>query len=239
MPGITTSGAYNFGITTDTTSVIEEAYDRCWREPSSLSAYDVTKAIRSLNFMAADWSNRQLNLWTVDLQVLDLETDRKQYTLPNDTVAMLQTAVRITQNSVDTDIILTALGRGDYLALPNKAQSAQRPTQFYFQRTMPPLLYVWPVPDNADTKLIYYRIRAMQDWVGMNGTQDTPPRFMEAIAADLAYRLSVKGAGGDTAALKMEADASFARAAAEDRERVPTSIVPDMVGSGGSGLGWG
>lgn len=239
MPGTTTSGAYNFGITTDTDSVIQEAFDRCGKEPSQVSAYEIQSAIRSLNFMAADWSNRQLNLWTVDLQVLPLEIDRKMYTLPNDTVSMLQTAVRIPQNEVDTDIIITALGRGDYLALPNKAQSSQRPTQYYFQRTMPPLLYVWPVPDNADCKLIYYRIRAMQDWVGMNGTQDTPPRFMEAIAADLAYRLSVKGAGGDTAALKMEADATFARAAAEDRERVPTSIVPDMVGSGGSGWGWG
>jgi len=229
MPLTTTSGAYNFGINTTTDSVIEEAYDRCGKEPSELSAYDISKAIRSLNFMAADWSNRQLNLWTVDLQVLPLTEDRQMYTLPNDTIAMLQTAVRLTQNDVVTDIIVTALGRGDYLALPNKAQRAQRSTQFYFQRTMPPLLYVWPVPDNDLTKLVYYRIRAMQDWVGMNGTQDTPPRFMEAIAADLAYRLSVKGAGGDTAALKMEADATFARAAAEDRERVPTTIVPDMT----------
>lgn len=235
MPLTTTSGAYNFGITTETTSLIQEAYDRCGREPPSLSAYDTETAIRSLNFMAADWSNRQLNLWTVDLQVLPLTEDRQSYTLPNDTIAMLQTAVRLTQNDVVTDIIITALGRGDYLSLPNKAQRAQRSTQFYFQRTMPPLLYVWPVPDNDDTKLVYYRIRAMQDWVGMNGTQDTPPRFMDAIAAGLAFRLSVKGAGGDTAALKMEAEETFARAAAEDRERVPTSITPDFTNGG---WGW-
>ena len=97
MPLTTTSGAYNFGITTDTDSVIQEAFDRCGKEPSQVSAYDIQSAIRSLNFMAADWSNRQLNLWTVDLQVLPLEIDRKMYTLSNDTVSMLQTAVRIPQ----------------------------------------------------------------------------------------------------------------------------------------------
>lgn len=230
MPLTTTSGAYNFGITTTTDSVIEEAYDRCGVDPSSLSAYQVQKAIRSLNFMASDWSNRQLNLWTVDLQVLPLEIGRQSYTLDNSTIAMLQTAVRLPQNEVDTDIIVTPMGRGDYLALPNKAQRAQRPTQFYFQRTMPPILYVWPVPDNDDCKFIYYRIRAMQDWVGMNGTQDTPPRFMEAIAAGLAARLAEKGEGGaDVNRLSAAAEAAFVRAAMEDRERVPTSVTPDMT----------
>jgi hypothetical protein len=226
---MTTSGAYNFGITTQSDSIIEEAYDRCGKDPSELSAYDTQKAIRSLNFLFSDWSNKQCNLWTVQLQTLNLEAGREMYTLDNSTLAMLQTATRITLNDVAVDIIVTGISRSDYLSLPNKIQTAQRPTSFYFQRSVPPLLYVWPVPDNDDVKLIYYRIRAMQDFVGMKGGQDAPQRWMDAIAAGLAYRLSVKGAGGDTAGLKNDADAAFAAAAAEDRERVPLNVVPDIT----------
>ncbi len=226
---MTTSGAYNFGITTQSDSIIEEAYDRCGKDPTDLSAYDMQKAIRSLNFLFSDWSNRQCNLWTVQLQVLALEAGRQMYTLDNSTLAMLQTATRIPQNGVDVDLIVTGISRSDYLSIPDKAQIANRPTSFYFQRTVPPLLYVWPVPDTDDVKLVYYRIRAMQDFVGLQGQQDAPQRWMDAIAAGLAFRLSEKGAGGDTAGLEQRAEAAFARAAAEDRERVPLNVTPDMT----------
>lgn len=232
---MTTSGNYDFGVTTETFSVIDEAYERCMVDPSGLSVHDVEKAIRSLNMLSIEWSNRQLNLWTVELQVLPLELDKQYYTLDNATIAILQTVTRQVQsNDTLIDMSITGIGRGDYLNIPNKAQTANRPTQFYFDRQVPPKLYLWPVVDNEDTKLIYYRIRAMQTTVGMNGTFDAPQRLLDAIAAGLAYRLSMKGAGGDTAGLKMAYDEAFGLAAAEDRERVPTTITPDF-----SGTGWG
>lgn len=227
-----TSGAYNFGITTQTDSIIEEAYDRCGKEPSELSAYDVQKAIRSLNFLFSDWSNKQCNLWTVELQVLPLESGREMYTLPNSTLALLQTATRIPQNGVDVDLIITGISRSDYLSIPDKRQISNRPTSFYFQRSVPPLLYVWPLPDTDDVKLVYYRIRAMQDFVGMTNGQDAPNRWMEAIASGLAVRLCEKGVGGDFDKLSMRADAAFNAAASEDRERVPLNITPDITMGG-------
>ena len=59
---MTTSGtaAFNPSIT----EIMEEAYERAGLELRS--GYDIKTARRSLNILAAEWSNRGLNLWTIE-----------------------------------------------------------------------------------------------------------------------------------------------------------------------------
>ena len=59
---MTTSSSRDFNL--DVGEIIEEAYERCGLELRS--GYDAKTARRSLNLMFADWTNRGLNLWTVE-----------------------------------------------------------------------------------------------------------------------------------------------------------------------------
>ena len=51
-------------ISTD--DIAEEAYERCGLQVRS--GYDLQTTRRSLNLLLAEWANRGLNLWTIQLQ---------------------------------------------------------------------------------------------------------------------------------------------------------------------------
>ena len=74
---MTTSGSRDFNL--DVAEVIEEAYERCGLEVRT--GYDAKTARRSLNLMFADWSNRGLNLWTVNQGTVTLTQGQGQETL--------------------------------------------------------------------------------------------------------------------------------------------------------------
>ena len=54
----------NFDLSID--DIAEEAYERCGLQVRS--GYDLQTARRSLNLLLAEWANRGLNLWTIQLQ---------------------------------------------------------------------------------------------------------------------------------------------------------------------------
>ena len=62
MPTYATTAS--FDLTID--DIAEEAYERCGLQVRS--GYDLQTARRSLNLLLAEWANRGLNLWTIQLQ---------------------------------------------------------------------------------------------------------------------------------------------------------------------------
>ena len=58
-----TSGSTSFNL--DLTELVEEAFERAGRELRS--GYDLRTARRSLNIMFADWANRGINMWTIEI----------------------------------------------------------------------------------------------------------------------------------------------------------------------------
>jgi len=223
------SGTYAFG-TSEQIDIITEGFERIGRNPASLASQDIDSARRSLNYLFADWSNQGLNLWEVELVSLPLVALQEQYTLDVQTVYIVQAATRTTSGGINTDLVIQPISRAEYLALPNKAQDSARPTQFYFQRTSTPSLFVWPVPQSNDVTLLYYRMKIQQDAGAFTDSLDAPNRWMEAIASGLASKLAVKFAPDRVAMLQGMADKAYAIAAAEDRERVPLRISIDMRG---------
>jgi len=226
---MTTSNTYSFG-STEQIDIVTEAYERIGRAPTSLSSNDIDSARRSVNFLFSEWANNGPNLWEVDLVALPLVAGQESYTLDVETVSLLQVYTRTTSGGINTDLIIQAISRAEYAALPNKAQTSQRPTQFYFQRTTTPSLYVWPVPDNGDVTLYYYRMKIQQDAGAFTNSLDAPNRWMEAIASGLAVKLAVKFAPDRLAFLEGQAQKSYEIACAEDRERVPLRITIDPWG---------
>jgi hypothetical protein len=70
-------------------------------------------------------------------------------------------------------------------------------------------------------------MKIQQDAGAMTNSLDAPNRWMEAIAAGLAAKLATKFAPDRLQYLRDEADSSYVRAKAEDREKVPLRITID------------
>jgi hypothetical protein len=94
-----------------------------------------------------------------------------------------------------------------------------------------PCVNIWPTPDSGGGPytLVYWRMRRVQDaGTGVN-IQDVPFRFINCMAAGLAYFLSVKIAGISAERvlfLKQDYEDQFNLAAQEDRETAPVRWVP-------------
>lgn len=226
---MTTSGTYSFG-TSEQIDIITEAYERIGRLPSTLSSNDIDSARRSINYLFSDWANNGPNLWAVDLQSIVLTPGTLYYDLPVNTVYILQMYTRTSPGGVNNDLMMQAISRAEYDAIPNKSQLGQRPFQFYFQRTLTPRIYIWQAPQDAGITLYYHRMKIQEDAGAFTDSMDAPNRWMEAIASGLAAKLSIKFAPDRYAPLQSLADSAYARAAAEDRERVPLRITIDMQG---------
>lgn len=84
---MSSSETYNFFI--DNAGIINEAFARCGIHPGSLTREHFISATRSLNLALASWSNRSVNLWQVDLQSIPLIQGVQTYTLPSNTVNIL------------------------------------------------------------------------------------------------------------------------------------------------------
>lgn len=84
---MTTSDTYNFNLSN--ADIVLEAFDRCGIRPTSLTRQHMQSAVRSVNLALQTWGNRGVNLWAVDLQTIPMQQGVTTYTLPSDTVSLL------------------------------------------------------------------------------------------------------------------------------------------------------
>lgn len=215
-----TSGSRDFEL--DVAEIIEEAYERCGIDVRT--GYDAKTARRSLNLMFAEWANRGLNLWTIVQNTILLTQGQAQETLGPDVVDLLEVVVR----RGGTDYEVEQISRGDYLTLPNKTTQG-RVNQFYFDRTINPVINLWPTPDNSTDELVFYYVRRIQDADALVNTTDMPFRFYPCMVAGLAYYLAIKRAPERVQMLKMIYEEEFQRAADEDEARTPLKLQPSIV----------
>jgi hypothetical protein len=228
---MTTSGTATFNL--DLAEIVDECFERCGSE--ARSGYDLRTARRSLNLLLTDWANQGINLWTVEQGQQVLTAGTNTYTLPADTVDLIEHVIRTGAGNVSTqtDLTITRISVSTYSSIPNKLQSA-RPIQIWINRQAEaPQFTVWPTPDNSQTyTLVYWRLRRIQD-AGAGGTytQDIPFRFLNALVAGLAYYLSMKipGAMERMQVLKAQYDEAWDLASTEDRDRSAVRFVPRQM----------
>lgn len=209
----------------DVSELIEEAYERIGKE--STSGYDVRTARRSLNLLGLEWANRQVNLWTINSATIPLLAATATYTLPADTIDLLDVIIRTVNSGVNTDLSIGRLSVGDYAAIPVKA-SPGRPVQFYVDRQgAAPTVTVWPVPPDTSYTLVYWRMRRIQD-AGADGglTMDVSARAIPALVSGLAYYLAMKRAPERLMEAKAIYDEQFDLMSQEDRERTSFTVRP-------------
>src|SRR5215471_11210139 len=130
-----------------------------------------------------------------------------------------------------TDIFLWPISRGDYAALPDK-QTPGPPTQYWFNRTINPLLTLWPVP-RADEYIAFvaYRMRKMMDFDPDSGQKaDLPSRFFDWCCSELCARMAEKFRPEQHQVKLALAKMAWEEAAAEDREQVSSFVTGQMEG---------
>ena len=223
-----TSGTATFNL--DINEIIEEAYERAGLG-RAFSGNDYRTARRSLNLLSQDFANRGINLWTIEDSTLSLTSGTASYTLPADTVSILDHSIRTGTGTSQSDLTITRMNISEYAGISSK-NTRGRPVKIYIERLRDaPQITVWPVPDNNTYTLVYYRIRRIEDSAaGANNQYDAPTRFLPAIISGLAYQLALKNPSvtDRITLLKQVYEEDFNLAATEDRDRTDFRIIPSV-----------
>ena len=226
---MTTSGTTAFDM--DFTDIAEEAWERAGREMRS--GYDLRTARRSMNLMTIEWQNRGINMWTIDSGTINLVKGTTQYTLPADTIDLLEHQIRTNSGNTTTqsDLTISRISVSTYASIPNKL-SQGRPIQLYVERLRDaPHVNVWPVPNNNDYVLYYWRMRRVEDAGSGVQTADMNFRFFPCLVAGLAYHIAMKVPElvDRIPMLKAVYDEQYELAAGEDREKTAERFVPRIA----------
>jgi hypothetical protein len=124
-----------------------------------------------------------------------------------------------------TDYEIERISRGEYSTLPNKTTQG-RPSQYWFNKQIQPVINLWAVPENSTDQIIYYYVDRIEDADTLVNTTDMPFRFYPCMVAGLAYYISMKRAPERMQLLKAVYEEEFQRAADEDGDRVPLTLQP-------------
>ena len=223
----TYSSTANFDLSID--DIAEEAFERCGLQ--TRSGYDLKTARRSLNLMLSEWANRGLNLWTIQLQektIAQGTTDLSGANLFGSGAEAAQQIVDITavviRDSSSNDFSASSISRSTYLNYAVKTTSG-RPSQYYFERTINPKLFLYPAADTTYT-LKYYALVRMKDSGDYTNNTEIPFRFLPCLTAGLAYYIAMKKAPDRIQLLKQIYEDEFQRAADQDGERTSLFLTP-------------
>jgi hypothetical protein len=224
---MTSSGTYAFNPAVG--ELVINAYARCGIRRTMFTAEHMQDARMECNLMLSDWSSRQPNLWTVDLQSEPLVEGVSTYTLDPETVLILDAYRSTTSGGQTTDLIMFPISRTDYASFSNKTTEGL-PTVFWFNRQATPQVTVWQPPDgNGPYTFKYYRVRQVQDANLSSGqTPEIPYRFLDAFAAGLAARVARIYAPDRFALLKADAQEAWNNASIQDTENVQIYISPQF-----------
>jgi len=223
---MTTSGTYSFSLTTGESLIA--AFRRVRVFAPSLRQDHMVAAREEMNLLFSDWSNEQPNLFTVELISVPLVNGTSTYSVPSRVIMILDAYV--TQNSgtaQQTDRYISPISRTEFASLANKATPGQ-PSQFWFQRTIPQNVTMYPVPDSGGPYILnYYACSQMQDLNLPGGeTPNIPYRWLDAFVSGLAHRLARIYAPDLEEKREKDAIKAWTKAATQDCENVNLSISP-------------
>ena len=128
----------NFDLSID--EIVEEAFERCGLQDRT--GYQLKTARRSLNLLLAEWSNRGLNLWTIQKQEKALAATTTSLSGTNlfgtgasDSSQIVEITDMVIRDSSNNEYSCSSISRSTYLNYTVKTTSG-RPTQYYFEKTI-------------------------------------------------------------------------------------------------------
>ena len=215
-------------VVPDLPEIFEEAFERAGLEMST--GYDLRTARRSLNMLLLEWQNRGLNLFTVDHGTLALTAGTATYTMPVDTIDLIEHQIRTGSGTNQVDTNVQRLSVSQYAQQSNK-NTQGKPSQIYVDRKAAQVdVTLWPVPDATVSYSLYYvRLKGIDGLAsGLGTTAAVPPRFLPCLVTGLAYYIAMKKpeSAARVAPLKQEYEFQFELAAGEDSESSSIKFVP-------------
>ena len=225
---MTTSGTYAFNPSLGELTLY--AYNLIGIRNTAVLQEHMMAARMASNLLLANWANRGVNLWAVDLVTVPLVQGQATYSVQGNTVVMLDAYIETVTDGIPTDRIILPVSRTEYASYPNKEQQGF-PTVFWFDRLISPEVTLWPVPDGSQTYLKYYRVRQIQDSNLTSGqTVEIPYLWLDAFASGLAARLAMIWNPQMIQVLKPIADESYQIAADQNVEVAQQYISPMTSG---------
>jgi hypothetical protein len=193
--------------------------------------------------LAYEVSNDGTNWTTVKQFPATTLTDREWVyfnisTTPNYIYYRLRETVRTTFSvrqivfSTSQQVIpLARLNRDDYWNLPNKQFPSNRSLQYWFDRTIEPSMYLWPVPNNDFQMFQLLVEKQMEDVGSLTNEIYVPDRWISSVQASLSHRLSMQIPGVDLGRIQYlegQAEKLFMQANNEERDKSPIYFQPNF-----------
>lgn len=225
---MTSSGTYAFSLANSNISLA--AYERIQIRAPELRQEHMLSAYRELNLVLSQWSNTQPNLWKVLRNQTTLTPGTATYTLQANVVMLLDASIVLNfGTSQESRRFITPISRTEYLSYANQ-QSPGPPTVYWLDRLITPTVTFYPVPDsNGPYTFDYFTVLQVQDANLQSGeTPDVPYRWLDALVAGLAYRLSRVYAPNLEQLRKQDAEEAWHIAAAQDTEGTPLLLAPSL-----------
>jgi hypothetical protein len=223
---MSTSGTYAYNPSLGEITLY--AFNLCGVRNTALLQEHMESARMSANMLLGRWSSQGVNLWCVDLESIPLVQGTATYSVPSNTVVMLDAYVVQNLGGAAINRLILPISRSEYASYPNPTQQGF-PTTYWFDRLLSPTVTLWPVPDGTQSSFDYYRVRQIQDSNFTNGQQvEIPYYFLEAFAYGLAQRLAMIWAPDKVAMLKPLADESYDIASRQNIETAQQYISPTV-----------
>ena len=134
----TTSNLYLFPDSTS--NLLLSAFDDAGIRQTEVTQEHLDSSKRLINRIFSMWSNKGVNLWAVDLQIIPLIDGVATYVVDPATVAILDVYISTPQSASQTDLILTSASRSEYARYPNKLQPG-KPTIYWYDNLAPSQIY--------------------------------------------------------------------------------------------------
>lgn len=225
---MTSSGTYDYSLSN--ANAVIAAFERIKIRAPSLRQEHMATARRELNLLFSEWSNKQVNLWKVELQSIPMITGQAAYSVPARTVMILDAYITTNYGTPQaTDLYITPISRTEYASLASKT-SPGRPTVYWFDRLINPVVNMWPVADSSGPYVLNFYACVQNQDAGMPGgeTPDIPYLWYDALVAGMSHRLSRIYAQDLEIIRKADAVEAWNIAAKQNTENVPLYIAPTI-----------
>lgn len=115
-----------------------------------------------------------LNLFTIDSGTVDLTAGQIDYSMPVDTIDIIEHQLRTGTGTNQIDTALQRVSVSTYAQQTNK-NTVGRPTQIYVQRLPTEVKFtLWPTPDTTQAyKLLYFRLKGIDGLASGVGEKQT------------------------------------------------------------------
>lgn len=222
------SGTYSFFPSN--ADIVLSAYERIQIRAPELRQEHMLSAYKELNFLLAEQSNKGPNMWEVMRTQTTLTPGVASYTLPTNLIIVTDASIVLNFGAGnESRRYITPISRTEYLSYANQ-QTPGPPTVWWLDRLETPTITFYPVPDNNGPYTFdYFWYSQMQDSnLQSGGTPDVPYRWIDTLVAGLAYRLARIYMPQLEAQRKMDYDAAWQIAAAQDTEPTPLMLAPGL-----------